>query len=267
MRPFPILPDPEVLFWSPGHRRAFTILEYGVLTGAPLMLLTGGAGTGKTTLLQALLCGLDDRVTAGLVTGAGGGGALLGWVLNAFGCDASGDPVALHQRWQDFLIAEYAAGRRTLLILDEAQSFSDADLDTLRRLSNINSGTDMLLQIVLCGQPELRARIRNPALRPLAQRIASAAHLEPLDAAGVAAYLAFRLRTAGGTGAEIEADAATRLGEVAGGVPRVLNAISTLALVHAAAEGGRAVAAADIDAVLAAGLVLTTVDPAREAAE
>lgn len=141
-RPFSLSPDPDFLFWSQAHTRAFAVLEYGLVTCAPLTVVTGEVGTGKTTLIQALLAGVEDEVTVGLISNAQGGrGDLLRWVLNALDVEvpAGADYVALFQRFQLFVLDEYAAGRHVALIVDEAQNLGAETLEELRMLTNINS--------------------------------------------------------------------------------------------------------------------------------
>lgn len=235
-RPFTLLPDPSFLYWAPQHQRAFAILEYGILTGAPVTLITGEIGAGKTTLLQALLGRLDETTTVGLISNAQGGrGELLQWVLHAFGIETRPDAsyVQNFHRLQDFLISEYANGRRCLLIVDEAQNLSVEGLEEVRMLTNINSNKDELIQLVLVGQPELRDIIRSPQMRQLAQRVAASFHLQAMDAATVAAYVAHRLRIAGGSGEEFSAGALAQIHEVTGGVPRLVNQICDLAMTYA----------------------------------
>ena len=167
-RPFSLLPDPDFLYWSPAHSRAYAILEYGLMTRAPLTVVTGEVGTGKTTLVQALLGTMEDDIVVGLISNAQGGrGDLLRWVLNALDvpCEASDDYVALFQRFQNFVIDQYAEDRRVVLIIDEAQNLSVELLEELRMLTNINAGKDELLSLILVGQPELRKMIARPELR------------------------------------------------------------------------------------------------------
>jgi len=235
-RPFTLVPDPEFLFWSAQHRRAYSVLEFGILSHAPITLVTGGVDCGKTTLLRELLRQFEERVTVGLISNAQGGrGELIQWVLNSLGVrfDPGVGYVQLFQLLQDFLIEEYARGHRVILIFDEAQNLSRESLEELRMLTNINSGKDELLQLVLVGQPELREIIMQPSLRQLAQRIAASFHLTPLDAASVKALIEFRLRTAGGTGSEFTDAAARRIHEVTHGVPRLVNQICDMCLLYA----------------------------------
>ncbi|MCC0062817.1 MAG: AAA family ATPase [Defluviimonas sp.] len=235
-RPFTLVPDPDFLFWSAQHRRAYSVLEFGVLSRAPITLVTGGVGCGKTTLLRELLRQFGDKVTVGLISNAQGGrGELIQWVLNAL--DVKFDPtigyVQLFQKLQDYLIEEYASGRRVVLIFDEAQNLSKESLEELRMLTNINSGKDEVIQLVLVGQPELRDMVFDPALRQLAQRIAASFHLLPLDEAGVAELVAYRLKAAGGNGEEITLGASKLIYQATRGVPRLINQLCDMALLYA----------------------------------
>ena len=245
-RPFTLLPDPDLLLWSRQYRQAFSVLEFGVVSRSPITLLTGAIGCGKTTLLRELLLRLDDTVTVGLISNAQGGrGALIQWVMNALGMtfDHTAGYVHLFQAMQEFMIAEYAAGRRTLLIFDEAQNLSQESLEELRMLTNINSGKDEVIQLVLVGQPELREMIRQPSLEQIAQRIAVSYHLEPLDRETTTAFIAHRLRAVGGTGAEFAPEALDFVHEVTRGVPRLINQFCDMALLYAWTSETRQVSA------------------------
>ena len=235
-RPFTLLPDPELLLWSTQYRQAFSVLEFGVISRSPITLLTGAIGCGKTTLLRELLSRLDPSITVGLISNAQGGrGELIQWVMNALGMtfDHNAGYVHLFQAMQDFMIAEYAAGHRTLLIFDEAQNLSQESLEELRMLTNINTGKDEVVQLVLVGQPELRSMIGHPGLEQLAQRIAVSYHLEPLDEETTGAFIMHRLRAVGGTGAEFTEDAQKYVHEVTRGVPRLINQFCDMALLYA----------------------------------
>lgn len=235
-RPFTLLPDPSFLFWSPQHKRAFSVFEFGILSHAPITLITGEIGAGKTTLLRELLNRIEEDVTVGLVSNAQGGrGELLQWVLNALGIEHAQEAsyVQMFQMLQDFLVAEYAAGRRVILIFDEAQNLSIEGLEELRLLTNINSGKDDLIQLILVGQPELRELVLHPNMRQLAQRVAASFHLKAMDADGVRDYIAHRLRKAGGTGEEFTPEAAAAVFRNTGGVPRLVNQLCDLSMLYA----------------------------------
>lgn len=258
-RPFSLSPDPDLLFWSPGHKRAFSVLEYGLVTRAPLTVVTGEVGTGKTTLIQALLRQIGEGVTLGLISNAQGNrGDLLRWVLNALDVpfDKSDDYVSLFQKFQTFVLGEYAAGRHVALIVDEAQNLGAETLEELRMLTNINSGKDELLQIILVGQPELRELIRKPSLRQFAQRVTAAYHLHPMDQDTTRDYIRHRLIHVGGTGEEFSEEAIARIHEESDGIPRMVNKMCDLALVYAASAGQAQVDLAIIEELIRDGLIL-----------
>lgn len=252
-RPFTLLPDPEMLLWSAQYRGAFSVLEFGIMSRSPITLLTGAIGCGKTTLLRELLSQLDDSVTVGLISNAQGGrGELIQWVMNALGIpfDHEASYVTLFQQMQDFMVGEYAAGRRVILIFDEAQNLSLESLEELRMLTNINSGKDEVIQLVLVGQPELRDMIRRPSLVQLAQRIAVSYHLKPLDELSTGAFIVHRLRVAGGTGEEFTPEARTLVHRVTGGVPRLINQLCDMALLYAWSMESRSITADILQQVL-----------------
>ncbi|NNE80989.1 MAG: AAA family ATPase [Silicimonas sp.] len=269
-RPFTLLPDPDFLFWSRAHRRAFSVLEYGVMTRSPITVVTGEVGVGKTTLIQKLLQSLDDDVTLGLISNAQGGrGELLQWALNSLGVetDLTAAYVTLFQQLQDFVIEEYAAGRRVIILIDEAQNLSTEGLEELRMLTNINSNKDELMQLILVGQPELRQLIMRPELRQFAQRVTATYHIGSLDRAAVAGYIQHRLTHVGGTGAEFTAEAIDMVHQNTHGIPRLVNRLCDFAMVYAATEERRVVDAAIIEEVLDDGIFLPAVHASGEAAE
>lgn len=258
-RPFSLLPDPNFLFWSTRHGRAYAVLEYGLETRAPLTVLTGEVGTGKTTLIQALLRRIDQDITLGLISNAQGDrGDLLRWVLNALDVPLpeKTDYVSLFQHFQNFAIAEYAAGRHLVLVIDEAQNLGEEMLEELRMLTNINSGSDVVLQIILAGQPELRDLIRRPSLRQFAQRVSATCHINPFNLSDTETYIRHRLRVAGGTGAEITPAAVRCIFDKSEGVPRIINKLCDLGMVYAAGSEEKQVTLDMIRDVLQDGLVL-----------
>lgn len=260
-RPFSLLPDPDFLFWSKAHTRAFSILEYGLVTRAPLTVITGEVGTGKTTLVQALLQQIDADFTVGLISNAQGDrGDLLRWVLSALDItpDPSGDYVALFEQFQDFVIGEYADGRSVVLVIDEAQNLTYETLEELRMLTNINSNKDEILQLILLGQPELRFKITAPELRQFAQRVTATYHIEPMDLTTTRQYIRHRLEHVGGTGQEISPQAMRMIFETAQGIPRMINKICDLALVYTASAGHKTVSITTIKELINDGVILPT---------
>jgi type II secretory pathway predicted ATPase ExeA len=252
-RPFTLLPDPDFLYWSESHTRAYAMLEYGMLTHAPITVITGEIGAGKTTLLRHLLRSLPEDFTVGLISNAQGNrGELLHWVLMALGVPTETDAtyVQLFAQFQDFLIEEYASGRRTMLIFDEAQNLNLETLEELRMFSNINADKDELIQLVLVGPPELRDLIGQPRLVQFAQRVAAEYHLPGMTSDQVAAYVDHRLRVAGAS-REIFTPAACECVHLASrGVPRLVNQICDYALVYAFTDGLDRVDASVIEQVV-----------------
>lgn len=260
-RPFTLLPDPDFLYWTTKHRNAYTVLQYGVLSRAPITVITGEVGVGKTTLVQALLHELEGSATIGLISNAQGGrGELLRWALNALSVEtpAGQDYVGLFQTLQNFLLNEYADGRHVVLVIDEAQNLSIEALEELRMLTNINANKDELLQLVLVGQPELREMVERPELRQFAQRVAASFHLTGLDAEGTVAYIRHRLVHAGGTGQEFPDEAIGLIHSASDGVPRLINKICDLSLVYGSTFDPPGVTTEVVRGVLSDGLFIRT---------
>jgi general secretion pathway protein A len=269
-RPFTLLPDPDFLFWSSGHRRAFAVLEYGIMSRAPITMITGEVGAGKTTLLQKLMQDFDDTTVVGLISNAHGSrGELLQWVLNAL--DVESDPVAPYvakfQLLQDFIIAQYAEGRSVTLVIDEAQNLSVEGLEELRMLTNINSNKDELLQLILLGQPELREMTTRPELRQFAQRVSAAYHLSAMDKETTVEYVRHRLRHVGGSGDEFTEKAIEMIHEQAEGIPRMVNKLADFGMVYATAANTNVVTEDIINEVLSDDIFLKPQILPGEAAE
>ena len=252
-RPFSLLPDPEFIFWSKAHLQAYTMLEYGILTRAPITLITGDVGAGKTTLLHHLLKSVGSDVKIGLISNAHGDrGELLRWVLMALDQPAPADAtyVDLFANFQAHLIEEYARGHRVILIFDEAQNLTSESLEELRMFTNINSNKDELLQLVLVGQPELQEIIRRPEMRQFAQRVASSFHLKSMDKKTVRKYVAHRLDVAGAERNFFSPAATDQIYESTKGVPRLVNQLCDLSMVYAFTRGRKGVVQHTVEMVL-----------------
>jgi general secretion pathway protein A len=237
-KPFSLLPDPNFLYLGRAHRMAYAVLEYGVLSQAGFTVITGEVGSGKTTLIRHLLARLDADVTVGLMTNTGHVGVdLLRWILLAFRQDYKNkEAVELHEVFEDFLVAEYAAGRRAVLVVDEAQNLGMETLEELRMLSNINADRDVLLQLILVGQPQLRAKLECTALQQFAQRISASYHLGTLSGSETAEYIQHRLTHAGAKQSLFNPQACRAVHAHSGGVPRLINVLCDMALVYGYAE-------------------------------
>jgi len=251
-KPFSIQPDPDFLFMSKRHRLAFAMLEYGLQNRVGFSVLCGEVGCGKTTLVRKLLGALDDSVTVGLICNTHEEITdLLEWVMLALGQPYRGmTQVERYDRFQQFLLAEYAAGRRVVLIVDEAQNLHAGALESLRMLSNINADKDLLLQVVLVGQPELKRLLNRSDLRQFTQRVGVDFFIPPLSAPEVAQYVRHRLQVAGRTQELFSQEALDRIAQASGGVPRSINILCDTALVYGFSADVPRVDAALVEEVL-----------------
>jgi type II secretory pathway predicted ATPase ExeA len=261
-RPFSLVPDPDFLFWSAAHKRAFTMLEYGLFTRAPITLVTGEVGAGKTTLVQYLLKQMTDDLTIGLISNAQGGrGELLRWVMTALSQSISKDAdyVDLFSQFQQFLIDEYSQGRRVVLIFDEAQNLGRETLEELRMFTNINANKDELLQLIIVGQPELRELVSQPGLQQFCQRVSANVHLSAMNAETVREYIKYRMQKAGATQDVFTEEAIGIIAQSARGIPRVVNQLADISLVYAFSEDQNMVSADVVRSVLKDDLLLSNV--------
>ncbi len=233
-KPFSILPDPSYLYMSEGHNRALVLLKYSLISGQGFTVLSGEIGSGKTTLINKLVNSLDSEVRIGVLSFTqSGSDDILEWVAMSFGLDYTGKTEAeIYESFLEFLISEYAAGRKVVLIVDEAQNLGMAGLEKLRMLSNVNAQKDYLLHMILVGQPELRSLIKAPQLKQLLQRIAVAFHLEAMNPQETRQYILYRLEQAGGDPSIFSDQALKLLVTASRGVPRVVNSLCDLALVY-----------------------------------
>ncbi len=253
-KPFSIIPDPGFLYLSRKHRMALDLLEYGLMNQAGFNVVTGDIGTGKTTLIRHLLGHMDRSMTVGLISNTHHSfGELLQWILFAFKLDYRGkEKVELFHTFVEFLISEYAQGRRTVLIVDEAQNMSPETLEELRMLSNVNADKDQVLQVILVGQARLRDLLQRPDLEQFAQRIAVDYHLEPLEGDETARYIRHRVAVAGGADPDLFDDAAcAAIHAYTGGVPRLINLLCDTALVYGFAEQKKRIGVQIVDEVMA----------------
>lgn len=233
-RPFTLLPDPGFLFLGSKHKAALSLLEYGLMNGSAFIVITGEPGTGKTTLLNRLLDQSGQQWTIGVLSNTHAGlTGLMPWIVASFSLETKGkSEVDLFHEFARFLEGEQAAGRRVLLILDEAQNVGSAMLEELRLLSNLNDGRRRSLQILLSGQPGLRGLLEGPGMEQFAQRIAVEYALEPLDEEETIDYIGHRVRVAGGQKPLFSTVACRKIYACTGGVPRLINQLCDHALVY-----------------------------------
>jgi putative secretion ATPase (PEP-CTERM system associated) len=239
-RPFQLTPDPHYYFESATHRKALSYLGYGLAQGEGFIVITGDIGAGKTTLVGHLMQTIDPaRLTAvKIVSTQVEGDDMLRLAAQSFGLATDGlSKAAILQHVEGLLHAQARAGRRSLLIVDEAQNLPVSAIEELRMLSNFQLGGQSLLQIFLLGQPEFRDLIQSPQLEQLRQRVIATHHLEPMMANEVEPYMLHRLAIAGWNGnPAFTQDAFAALYAATGGVPRRLNALASRVLLLGAIE-------------------------------
>lgn len=252
-KPFEVSPNPKYLYLTQETREALASLMYGIESRKGFVTLTGEVGTGKTTLINRLLDWLRHRKTrtAFLFNSRINSQQLFDFILAEFEipCELrdKGQQLLKLNRW---LLERYRAGENAVLIVDEAQNLSHALLEEIRLLTNLETSSEKLLQIVLSGQPELEEKLKLPALRQLRQRIMLRCKTTPLTKEQIASYIAERLKVAGSSGAEIfNAKAVETIHLYSLGIPRVVNLLCEHALVNAFAESQRVVDAKIIEEV------------------
>ena len=238
-KPFALSPDPRFLYLSASHREVLGHLVYGIEQGEGFMAITGEVGTGKTTLCRTLLHRLGSESEVAFLFNPSLSPLELLKAINAeFDLSVFGDSKPeLVEVLNVFLLDKRAEGRRVLLIVDEAQNLSSETLEELRLLSNLETETSKLLQIVLLGQPELDQKLAQRELRQLRQRISVWWRLGAMDAGETREYVQHRLRVAGAVDRPIFTEAALRaVHRLSGGVPRVINLLCDRALLAGYAE-------------------------------
>lgn len=233
--PFGLTPDPSFLYPSAGHREALAALHVGISGGRGLIVMVGEVGTGKTTLLYSLLSAMSDDIKVAYISNTKlRFEEILKQALSDFGVfTESAARDGTHKCFTDFLLRCADEQRVAALIIDEAQNLDDDCMESLRLLSNVETYTHKLLQIVLVGQPELTAKLSSSHLRQLRERIAVYAEIKPLSWRESHAYVAHRLEQAGGSVHLFTAPALAWLLWNAGGIPRRINILCHNALLFA----------------------------------
>ena len=264
-KPFQLNPDPSFFFGSKGHRRALAYLEYGLHQSEGFIVITGEIGAGKTTLVRSLLQKLDAKkvVAAQLVSTHLDAEDTLRLVAAAFGLPNKQLKKAdLLLSIEMFLLSLTAAGKRALLIVDEAQNLTPRAVEELRMLSNFQLGEHALLQSFLVGQPEFRETMQSPHMEQLRQRVIASYHLGPMDAAETEAYIEHRLKHVGWRGKPaFESSAHEAIFKATEGVPRRINTLCDRLMLAGFLTGATGFGADDV-----AGVVSEIKDEAGEAA-
>jgi len=236
-KPFSIAPDPQYLFMSDRHREALAHLTYGLGDAGGFVLLTGEVGTGKTTVSRCLMERLPENTQAAFILNP----TLSSHELLATLCDelkiryrkTGATLKTLTDKIQDKLLKNHKENTNTLLIIDEAQHLQPEVLEQLRLLTNLETNTKKLLQVILIGQPELQTLLKRRDLRQLAQRITARYHLLPLNKEEVAQYIKHRLSIAEGVRALFSVSAMHTIHKICGGIPRLINLVCERSLINA----------------------------------
>jgi general secretion pathway protein A len=241
-QPFGVTPNPRFLYLSSSHREALASLCYGVIMGRGLVTLVAPPGMGKTTLLFRLLQHLRQSArTAFLFQTQCDSNGLLRYLLNDLGVNTSGlDFVGMHEQLNSLLVQEARAGRRFVVIIDEAQNLDEKVLETARLLTDFETPNEKLLQIILAGQPQLADKLKRPELVQLRQRISTVCRLQPLSPSEINDYINHRLEVAGRTDTSLfTASAVSMIGSISEGIPRNINNLCFNALSLGYAVGAK----------------------------
>jgi general secretion pathway protein A len=251
--PFNVNPDPRFLFLTRHTEEALACLTYGIQSRKGFVLLTGEVGTGKTTLLNKLMEWLrvQQVATAFIFNSQMNVPQFLEYMMADFGipCDSKSKSQILLKLY-NWLLDRYRAGETAVLIVDEAQNLSDEVLEEIRLMTNLETFTEKLLQIVVVGQPELEQKLKQPNLRQLRQRLTLRAKTHPLTLEETKAYVAQRLRIAGSNGQQIfDPDALALIHRYSTGIPRVVNLICEHCLVSAFVDHQKIIGSSVVEAV------------------
>jgi len=241
-KPFNTTPDPKFLYMSPGHREALAQLVYGTQERKGFIVLTGKVGTGKTTLLHALRQRLGGQSAfAFVVNSTLRFDELLEYVLEDLGISKpAGSRAQRLIALNTYLIERERAGQNTVLVVDEAQNLEVATLEQIRLLSNFETPTSKLLQILLAGQPELKTKLNLPELQQLKQRVGLRCHIPSLTLEEIRGYIRTRLRIAGGRDLNLFSETAVdQISAYSGGIPRLINTVCDHCLLFGYADQKR----------------------------
>jgi general secretion pathway protein A len=250
--PFSLAPDPKYLFRTESLLEVFANLQYGIENGKGIVVVTGEVGTGKTTVLRSMLQSLDRSVMAAYIFNP-----LLATteffdlLAGEFRMRPQSSKASMLRLLGNVLMSRHAQGHRTVLVVDEAHLLPHHLLEEIRLLSNFETNREKLLQIILCGQPELQDILGQPELRQLKQRVSLRCSIKMLTPHETGEYIRWRLRIAGCTSENLfERDAIKTVHRFAGGIPRIINNICDNALLTGFSEGSPYITAAIINDVV-----------------
>ena len=253
-KPFELLPDPRFLYVSKNHDLALTHLEYGITDNKGFIVLTGDVGTGKTTLINFFLSKITTNVNTALIFNTNlDPTTFLEMVVKDFGVHTPDTRRStLYDSLYQFLLDEHIHGRRSVLIIDEAQNMPQETLEEVRMLSNFETEDSYLLQIIMAGQPQLRRRLNDPELAQLTQRISVYYHLAPLEKSDISRYIEHRLKVTGYTSPDLlfTSNAMEKIYKYTKGVPRLISSICDTALVYGYADEIKTIDAKIIEKVI-----------------
>lgn len=234
--PFSVAPDPMFLYFAKGHKTAWDFLEYSMINRSAISVITGQIGSGKTTLIRHLIGQVDRSISVGLVSNTSASFfELLQSILFSFKLEYKNkQKMEMFHTFVEFLIRDYGRGKHSLLIIDEAQNLSIESLEELRMLSNVNVDKDLLLQIVMVGQTDLRHKLSQPELKHLAQRLAVSHDIQRLDASETEGYINHRIQVAGYKDLRplFDGQACAVVHQETEGTPRLINILCDAALVY-----------------------------------
>jgi len=239
-KPFSLSPDPDYLFMSSKHEKVYIHLRYAIFENKNFAVITGEIGSGKTILINFLLRQIKESFKIAYIRNTLVSPVqFLKFICQEFKISVEGfDKPKILDTLREFLLKEYSANHRVILIIDEAQNLSFQTLEEIRLISNIETEKEPLWQIILVGQPELRKKLRHPSLKQFAQRVTVYCHLEPLNKEETFEYIRHRLRVAGARNLDIfTKDAMEAIYQHSKGIPRLINILCDTALVYGFADG------------------------------
>ena len=251
-KPFDLHPDPDYLYMSRVHENTYVHLEYAILQNKGFVVVTGEIGSGKTTLLNYLLNQISGNLQVGLVNNTNIlPSEFLKMVCKEFELDPrTSDKAELIDIFSGFLIEQFAAGERVVLIIDEAQNLTNDTMEEIRMLSNIETEKHHLIQIILVGQPELRFKLQQSNLKQFAQRVTVHCHLKGLEKDEVKEYVEHRLEVGGSERFDIfDPETIEKISDYSLGIPRLIDILCDSALVYKIADGLETISTAILDNV------------------